>query len=93
MQIDCEVLDTRLLHVKYGVIPQHLRTHGNTTQESYSNSTDNNVNDTNTTRDKNYTVNNSYKPYFMRKSYLKFKDSADVYSGINRDNQSKKRPQ
>lgn len=29
MQIDCEVLDTRLIHVKYGVIPQNFKTEGN----------------------------------------------------------------
>ncbi|XP_018570019.1 cyclic AMP-dependent transcription factor ATF-6 alpha isoform X2 [Anoplophora glabripennis] len=33
MQIDCEVLDTRLIHVKQGAIPQHLRAYGNATAE------------------------------------------------------------
>lgn len=71
MQIDCEVLDTHLLHVKYGSIPRHLRTPGNATQES----TDNNVHHSNATQKTSYKVNNAtYKPYFMRNSYLKFKD-------------------
>ncbi|KAF5298638.1 hypothetical protein FQR65_LT09734 [Abscondita terminalis] len=69
MQIDCEVINTHLLHVNYGAIPRHLRNHNNSSQETYS--PDDSLSDLNTTHDKNFTVKKIYKPYFMRKNYLK----------------------
>ncbi|KAB0801979.1 hypothetical protein PPYR_04165 [Photinus pyralis] len=77
MQIDCEVVDTHLLHVNYGAIPQHLRTHSNTTQEPYtSDDMYHGMNNTN----KKFTVRRTYKPYFMRKSHAKHKNTTD-YKG------------
>lgn len=60
MQIDCEVLDTRLIHVKYGVIPHHFKTEGNSTA---------NVKQEKKTRRENKTEdykNRDYRPYFMQ---------------------------
>ncbi|KRT86182.1 hypothetical protein AMK59_1190 [Oryctes borbonicus] len=59
MQIDCEVLNTRLIHVKHGTIPQHFRT-SNQTQSRYGQSED--------IKEKpiqNYT-DKAYTPYFMK---------------------------
>ncbi|KAK5650525.1 hypothetical protein RI129_001554 [Pyrocoelia pectoralis] len=77
MQIDCEVVDTHLLHVNYGAIPQHLRTHANTTQESY---TSKNVYHGMNVTNKKFTVKRTYKPYFMRKNYVKHKNTTQ-YKG------------
>lgn len=65
MQIDCEVLDTRLIHVKHGSIPQHLRTYANLTKEKQSN----NFNVSNTDSPKYY--KKMYKPYFIKKNSVK----------------------
>ncbi|KAI4457324.1 atf6 isoform c [Holotrichia oblita] len=59
MQIDCEVLNTRLIHVKHGTIPQHFRS-SNQTQ-----STDKTQSNIKEKPLQNYT-DNSYTPYFMR---------------------------
>lgn len=36
MQIDCEVMDTKLVHIKESVIPEHLRQKHNYTSKSHS---------------------------------------------------------
>lgn len=36
MQIDCEVMDTKLVHIKESVIPEHLRQKHNNTSKSHS---------------------------------------------------------
>ncbi|VEN54397.1 unnamed protein product [Callosobruchus maculatus] len=61
MQIDCEVLDTKLIHVKHGSIPQHLRGYSNDTKKDTSD---------NSTSDKKY-YKRPYKPYFVNKNILK----------------------
>lgn len=68
MQIDCEVLDTRLIHVKHGSIPQHLRTYANTTKGKPSSESSS---FTNTDLPKYY--NKVYKPYFINKKGIKTK--------------------
>ncbi|KAJ8965064.1 hypothetical protein NQ314_004465 [Rhamnusium bicolor] len=67
MQIDCEVLDTRLIHIKHGAIPQHLRTYGNTTKQEPS--SDSNVSNSSSSEAKYY--KEPYKPYFINKNSLK----------------------
>lgn len=59
MQIDCEVLNTRLIHVKHGTIPQHFRSSNQTE------STDKNPSNIKEKPLQNYT-DNSYTPYFMK---------------------------
>nr|CAH7736834.1 unnamed protein product [Callosobruchus chinensis] len=61
MQIDCEVLDTKLIHVKHGSIPQHLRGYSNYTKKD---------NSENAASDKKY-YKRPYKPYFVNKNILK----------------------
>lgn len=68
MQIDCEVLDTRLIHVKHGAIPQHLRSYGNSTTEKDP-SADGKVSNSSGSDAKYY--KESYKPYFMNKNLVK----------------------
>ncbi|XP_030746092.1 cyclic AMP-dependent transcription factor ATF-6 beta [Sitophilus oryzae] len=67
MQIDCEVLDTKLVNVKYGAIPRQYRnvtkTNGND-EHRKSNSTVPRKN-----RDKG-----AYKPYFLGKKFFKMDD-------------------
>lgn len=60
MQIDCEVLDTRLIHVKYGVIPQNFKTEGNSSniKEPKKRSDSKAADGGRKTRD--------YTPYFMQ---------------------------
>lgn len=58
MQIDCEVLDTRLIHVKYGVIPHHFKAGGNSTANVKEQKKKNKTEDDYKARD--------YKPYFMQ---------------------------
>ncbi|CAH2014032.1 unnamed protein product [Acanthoscelides obtectus] len=60
MQIDCEVLDTKLIHVKHGSIPQHLRGFSNDTKKEAGEST---------ASDKKY--KRPYKPYFVNNNLLK----------------------
>lgn len=64
MQIDCEVLDTRLIHVKHGSIPKHLRAYSNVTKEKTESS-----NFSNSDIPKYY--KKSYKPYFINKKHIK----------------------
>lgn len=59
MQIDCEVLDTRLIQVRYGTIPLHLRKNGNFTYQN---------NDKPTETPSNYTERKAYKPYFIKQA-------------------------
>ncbi|XP_028137637.1 cyclic AMP-dependent transcription factor ATF-6 beta [Diabrotica virgifera virgifera] len=63
MQIDCEVLDTRWIHVKHGVIPPRFKMHSNTTQTEPDDSKAS-VSDANATNQEYY--DKSYKPYFMK---------------------------
>lgn len=78
MQIDCEVIDTRLLHVKSRSIPDHLKH----TKEDLNNvNNDNNItsqNDTNNSRSNSNADSDSdaintklYKPYFLKNAPLK----------------------
>ncbi|KAF5277343.1 hypothetical protein FQA39_LY06156 [Lamprigera yunnana] len=82
MQIDCEVVDTHLLHVNNGAIPQHLRNHSNTSQESYT--FEESLADLNNTPDKNYRVKKIYKPYFMKKNYLNLKNTTNGFKSKHR---------
>ncbi|GJQ69521.1 Atf6 [Trypoxylus dichotomus] len=69
MQIDCEVLNTRLIHIKHGTIPQHLRT-SNQTEPRYKESEN--------IKEKpiqNYT-DKSYRPYFMKNPKEKIRRKA-----------------
>lgn len=76
MQIDCEVLDTHLIHVKYGAIPHHLRTEGNSTQ------TFNDLNEedkTNNSTRKQYKDNSHYMPYFINTSSIDTAINSNLY--------------
>ncbi|CAH0553451.1 unnamed protein product [Brassicogethes aeneus] len=70
MQIDCEVLDTRLIHVKYGTIPQHLRTSENATATKPESHTSNNVSKSTESPTAKY-AKKTYKPYFIDKNSFK----------------------
>lgn len=56
MQIDCEVIDTRLINVEDKAIPQHFKPTGNTTNTSNKHKLN--------VRQK---LKKPYKPYFMNK--------------------------
>ncbi|RZC35870.1 cyclic AMP-dependent transcription factor ATF-6 beta, partial [Asbolus verrucosus] len=75
MQIDCEVLDTKLIQVRYGSIPQHLRRHDNSTtyqnNEDVSKSSDSAA---------NYTHKKAYKPYFIKQKSVRPSDDPDFYN-------------
>ena len=74
MQIDCEVLDTRLIQVRYGSIPQHLRTHGNATyqnNDSVSKPSESTA---------NYTTRKAYKPYFIKQKAVRPSERRDLYN-------------
>lgn len=58
MQIDCEVLDTHLIHVKYGVIPQNFKSDGNSSNVKEPKRRKQNKTEGYKTRD--------YTPYFMQ---------------------------
>lgn len=80
MQIDCEVLDTRLIHVKYGAIPQHLRTEGNTTDPAYDHLKKENK-ESDAIDKQHYKNNTQYMPYFVHNEHLYKSDSnSTVYS-------------
>ncbi|CAH1164608.1 unnamed protein product [Phyllotreta striolata] len=68
MQIDCEVLDTRLLHIKHGSIPMNFRTFGNATKKEAPEASEVG----NNTDKRNYYKSN-YKPYFVKPSKGIFK--------------------
>jgi hypothetical protein len=72
MQIDCEVLDTRLIQIRYGSIPQHLRRPGNAT---YQNTEDVSKQSGTST---NYTAKKAYRPYFIKQKAVR--DERDVYN-------------
>lgn len=57
MQIDCEVIDTRLINVKDNAIPEHFKPSGNTTNSP-------NKHQKMGVRQK---LKKPYKPYFMNK--------------------------
>lgn len=63
MQIDCEVLDTRLLHINYGTIPIHLRNQGNTTVSGNNNEQAQKTGDT----EKNENISNNTRHYRKRR--------------------------
>lgn len=61
MQIDCEVVDTRLLHVKSTNIPPHLRDTINYTRNNFDSYEDQKYENNNTSQNiPNYT------PYFIK---------------------------
>ncbi|KAJ9600901.1 hypothetical protein L9F63_000944, partial [Diploptera punctata] len=60
MQIDCEVTNTQLLHVKKGDIPEHMRQ-----PNQYSNATSTNKS---SSKDRSHT----YRPYFVKTHHKKF---------------------
>nr|XP_023030390.1 cyclic AMP-dependent transcription factor ATF-6 alpha isoform X1 [Leptinotarsa decemlineata] len=67
MKIDCEVLNTRLIYIKHGTIPQHLKRYSNETARKES--PDEKVSDKNSHRTRDY--KKPYKPYFIDKYALK----------------------
>ncbi|KAG5894091.1 hypothetical protein JTB14_003947 [Gonioctena quinquepunctata] len=67
MQIDCEVLDTRLIHIKHGSIPQHLKAYSNATKKEHVD--DEKVSDP--TASEPHYYKKPYKPYFINKYSLK----------------------
>lgn len=70
MQIDCEVLDTKLVNVKYGSIPRPYRHHGNFTKGSNTSKD----RPDNATSSRKYDAKKAYKPYFLGKNLLKAVD-------------------
>lgn len=74
MQIDCEVVDTRLIYVSNKAVPQHMKTQGNNT--SY----DQHTNHRNKIRKGKLNRNNekakAYKPYFIQNKFLKPGDNS-----------------
>lgn len=60
MQIDCEVIDTRLINIKDKAIPQHFKPTGNTTTSTKHNK----MNERH-----NQKLKKPYKPYFMNKMH------------------------
>lgn len=66
MQIDCEVLDTKLVNVKYGSIPRPHRQYGNITKQ--------NADERRTDNGTEYSGKKNYKPYFLEKKSLKAVD-------------------
>jgi len=86
MQIDCEVTNTQLLHVKKGDIPAHLRQ--NDTGQ-YSNTTASNKPHTEDNADHHFTSESPrptmtrsqpYRPYFMKPNHKKFMNSGEFPS-------------
>ncbi|XP_044258357.1 cyclic AMP-dependent transcription factor ATF-6 alpha [Tribolium madens] len=73
MQIDCEVLDTRLIQIRYGSIPQHLRKHGNATYQNNESVTKPSETAS------NYTARKAYKPYFIKQKTVRSSDQ-DFYN-------------
>lgn len=66
IQVDCEVLDTKLIHVEHGLIPQHLRAYANfTTNKAPS------KNESFSQFDVPKYYKKLYKPYFMNKNGVK----------------------
>ncbi|XP_060525619.1 cyclic AMP-dependent transcription factor ATF-6 alpha-like isoform X1 [Cylas formicarius] len=64
MQIDCEVLDTKLVNVKYGAIPRQYRNRSNVTEKEGETTDADNV--TSNRYDKK-----PYKPYFLYNKLVK----------------------
>lgn len=64
MQIDCEVVDTRLLHVNSAYIPEHLRSFVNYTRNNYGS----NEAPKYPASAPNITKNKFYTPYFIKNS-------------------------
>jgi len=86
MQIDCEVTNTQLLHVKKGDIPAHLRQ--NDTGQ-YSNTTASNKPHTEDNADHHFTSESHrptmtrsqpYRPYFVKPNHKKFMNSGEFPS-------------
>jgi hypothetical protein len=83
MQIDCEVTNTQLLHVKKGDIPVHLRQ--NATGHYSSTTTSNKPNSKDQT-DNHFTSEShrpsmsrfhAYRPYFVKPNHKKFMNSGE----------------
>ncbi|GFG40893.1 hypothetical protein Cfor_01456 [Coptotermes formosanus] len=86
MQIDCEVTNTQLLHVKKGDIPAHLRQNDT---GHYSNSTASNKANTEDHTDQHFTSESHrpamsrsqpYRPYFMKPNHKKFMNTGEFPS-------------
>ncbi|ENN78620.1 cyclic AMP-dependent transcription factor ATF-6 alpha [Dendroctonus ponderosae] len=73
MQIDCEVLDTKLVNVKYGTIPRPYRHYGNSSHrtEASGRRADN------ISTVKKYDPRGTYKPYVLSKNLLKGTDDSE----------------
>ncbi|PSN41901.1 hypothetical protein C0J52_06801 [Blattella germanica] len=85
MQIDCEVTNTQLVHVKKGDIPAHMRQPNDTGR--YFNGTSRNKSNTKDRSDhfsENHRPEMSrsqpYRPYFVKASHKKFVNSAEFTS-------------
>jgi hypothetical protein len=83
MQIDCEVTNTQLLHVKKGDIPAHLRQndtghYSNTTASNKPDSKDQ-TNDHFTTESHRPSMSRSqvYRPYFVKPNHKKFMNNGE----------------
>lgn len=85
MQIDCEVINTQLLHVKKGDIPAHLRQNDT---GHYSNTTASNKPDTKDQTDDHFASerrpamsrSQPYRPYFVKTNHKKFMNSGEFSS-------------
>jgi hypothetical protein len=86
MQIDCEVTNTQLLHVKKGDIPAHLRQNDT---GHYSNATASNKPNTKEQTDDHFTSKSHhpamsrsqpYRPYFVKPNHKKFVNSGELPS-------------
>ncbi|KDR16855.1 Cyclic AMP-dependent transcription factor ATF-6 beta [Zootermopsis nevadensis] len=85
MQIDCEVTNTQLLHVKKGDIPAHLRQNDT---GHYSNSTASDKPSTKDQADDDFTSerrpamtrSQPYRPYFVKPNHKKFMDNGEFPS-------------
>ena len=89
MQIDCEVTNTQLLHVKKGDIPEHMRQPNATNR--YSNSTSSSKPHSKVPTDDQFTTDshrptmNRYRPYFVKPNRKKFVSSGEFPSDSKLD--------
>jgi cyclic AMP-dependent transcription factor ATF-6 alpha len=85
MQIDCEVTNTQLLHVKKGDIPTHLRQNDT---GHYSNTTASDKPNTKDQPDDHFTPerrpavsrDQPYRPYFVKPNHKKFMNNGEFPS-------------
>lgn len=73
MQIDCEVLDTKLVNVKYGTIPRPYRHYGNSSHRTGASGR----RADNIATVKKYGPRGTYKPYVLSKNLLKGTDDSE----------------